>query len=99
MVLLQERCRGLHFLLVTKACHGNLDFVVLVVSRAACCAPPTAFPPCGVTSVPSDAQAGWHREQSAKPVCAVGASLVVLSSFANVFVSLSSVVVFRIVKL
>ena len=37
--------------------------------------------------------------QSANPVRAVGASLVVLSSLAKVFVSLSSVVVFHIVKL
>ena len=37
--------------------------------------------------------------QSANPVRAVGASVVVLSPLANVFVSLSSVMVFRIVKL
>ena len=48
------------------------------------------------TSVPSDAQAGRHREQSANPVREVGASIVVLSSFANVFVTLSSVMVFRV---
>ena len=38
------------------------------------------------TSVSFDAQAGWLREQSANPVRDVGASTVVLSSFANVFV-------------
>ena len=48
----------------------------------------------GHTSVPSNAQAGWHREQSANPVREVGASTVVLSSIANVFVTLSSVMVF-----
>ena len=53
----------------------------------------------GPTSVPSDAQARWHLEQSANPVREVGASTVVLSSFANVFVTLSSVMVSRIVKL
>ena len=53
----------------------------------------------GPTSVPSDAQAGWHREQSANPVREVGASTAVLSSFANVFVTLSSVMVFRVVEL
>ena len=37
------------------------------------------------TIVPSDAQAGWHREETANPVLAVA---VVLSSFANVFVIL-----------
>ena len=37
--------------------------------------------------------------QSAGHVCAVGASPVMLSPLANVFVSLSSVMVFRIVKL
>ena len=30
-------------MLVTKACHGNLGFVVVVVSRGACFGPPTAF--------------------------------------------------------
>ena len=45
----------------------------------------------GPTSVPSDAQEGWHREQNANPVRAVGASPVVLPSFANVFVILVSV--------
>ena len=49
--------------------------------------------------MPSDAQAGWHREQSANPVREVGASTEVLSSSANVFVTWSSVMVFRIVKL
>ena len=53
----------------------------------------------GLTSVPSDAQARWHREQSANPVREIGASIVVLSPFANAFVTLSSVMVFRIVKL
>ena len=42
----------------------------------------------GPTSVPSDAHARWRRERSANPVCAVGASPVVLSSFANVLVIL-----------
>ena len=52
----------------------------------------------GPTSVPSDAQAGWLREQSANPVREVGASTVVFSSIANVCVSFS-VMVFRSVKL
>ena len=30
-------------MLVTKACHGNLGLVVLVVSREACLGPPTAL--------------------------------------------------------
>ena len=30
-------------MLVTKACHGNLGFVVVVVSGGACFGPPTAF--------------------------------------------------------
>ena len=47
----------------------------------------------GPTSVPSDAQARWHRKQSANPVCAVGASPVVSSAQANVFVSLSKPIV------
>ena len=34
-------------MLVTKACHGNLRFVVLVLSRVACCGSSTASPPCG----------------------------------------------------
>ena len=54
---------------------------------------------CQHPPVPSDAQAGWHLEQSANPVREVGASTVVLSALANVFVKLSSVMVFRIVKL
>ena len=66
-------------------------YVGFVVYRGCPCRDP---PVC-----PSDAQARWHREQSANPVCAVGASPVVSSAFANVFVSLSFVVVFRIVKL
>ena len=59
--------------------------VVLVVSRRACLGPPTAFPRTG-PSVPwmslpaptmgcSDAQAGWHRRQSAKPFVVVGVLL------------------------
>ena len=43
--------------------------------------------------MPSDAQAGGHREQSANPVRAVSASPVVLSAFANVFVRLSKRIV------
>ena len=90
-------------MLVTKACYGNLGFVVLVAGLprpphyVGTGVPWVSLP--GPTSMPSDAQAGWHREQSAKPVREVCASTVVLSSFANVFVTLSSVVVFRIVKL
>ena len=88
--------------IVTKACHGNLGFVVVVVSRGACLGPPTASlrRRTGVTwvsllgpSVPSDAQAGWHRAQSANPVRAVSASPVVSSALANVFVRLSKPIV------
>ena len=90
-------------MLVTKACHGNLGLVVVVVSRGACLGPPTAslrrgtgvpwvsLP--GPTSVPSDAQAGGHREQSANPVPAVSASPVVSPALANVFVRLSKQIV------
>ena len=88
--------------LVTKACHGNFGFVV-VVSRGACLGPSTAslrrgtgvpwvsLP--GPTSVPSDAQAGGHREQSTNPVRAVRASPVVSSELANAFVRLSRQIV------
>ena len=71
--------------LVTKACHGNFGFVVVVVSRGACFGPSTASLRRGTgvpwvslrgpTSVPSDAQAR-----------AVSASPVVSSALANAFV-------------
>ena len=51
------------------------------------------------TSVPSDAQAGRRREQSANSVREVGASPVVSSASANVYVTYTSVMVFRTVKL
>ena len=89
-------------LLVTKACHGNLGCVIVVVSRGACLGPPTASlrRRTGVPwvsllerSVPSDAQAGRHWEPSANPVRAVSASPVVSSALANVFVRLSKPIV------
>ena len=43
--------------------------------------------------MPSDAQAGWKREQSAKTMRAVSASPVVASALANVFVRLSKPIV------
>ena len=79
-------------LLVTKACHGTLGFGR--VGGVGTGVPWVSMP--GPTSVPSDSQAGWHREQSANTVREVGASTVVSSAFANVFVTLSSVMVFRI---
>ena len=76
---------------------------VVVVSREASVGPPTAslrggtgvpwVSLLGPTSVLTDAQAGWHREQSANRVRAVSASPVVLSQTSNVFVSLSKPIV------
>ena len=45
------------------------------------------------TGVPSDAQAGGHREQNANPMRAVSASPVVSSALAHVFVRLSTPIV------
>ena len=56
----------------------------------------------GPTSAHSDAQGGWHREQNANPVCAVGASPVVswnLLITSSSFGMLSAVVVPKTVLL
>ena len=82
-------------MLVTKACHGNLGLwlwwcrVELVSGHPR----PSSVEAlvyrgvlAGTHQCASDAQPGWHQGQSANPLYAVGASPVVLSSFANVCV-------------
>ena len=85
-------------MLVTEAWRCNFGHVVLVVSREACLGPPTASLRRG-TGVSWCVLAGPHQcatesrmtlWQSANPMRAVGASPVILSPHANVFVSLSS---------
>ena len=93
--------------MVTKPRRCILGLVVLVVSREACCGPPTASLR-GGAGVQWVVLAGTHQcatesrmtlWQSANAVRAVGASPVILSPLKNVCASLSSVMVFRIVKL
>ena len=88
-------------MLVTKAWRDNLGLVVVVMSRVACLGPSTASLR-GGTGAPWGALARTHQcatesrvtlWQSATPVRAVGASPVVLSPLANVFASLSSLMV------
>ena len=83
-------------LFVTKAWHCNLGLAVSVVSREACHGPPTAHW-CTVGVLTGTHQCATESRmtlwQSANPVRAVGASPFILSPLANVFVSLSSVMV------